>query len=148
MQNMIRPFLLLVALLGMITALTAAEPAAARTKPVVVVLRADWCTTCQKIEPGMGPLVGKYADRLDFVVLDVTSDETKAKSAARAKELGLGDFFTRNLDQGTPLIAIISRSGKEVFHQVGSDDLALYDKAFAKATTNPLARCYHWMTGN
>lgn len=150
MKNLFRSFLLVTVLLGAGTAsLHAAEPAVTHPKPMVAVLRADWCPTCKKLEQGMGPLVGKYSGRLDFVVLDVTSDEAKGKSAARARELGLGDFFARNLDQGTPVIAIISRSGKEVFHQVGSDDLALYDKAFAKAaTTNPLARCYHWMTGS
>lgn len=136
MKNMIRPFVLILALLGSLVSATAAEcstAAAARAKPTVVVIRADWCPGCKALEPGMGPLVGKYSDRLDFVVLDITSDETKAQSAAKAKEAGLGDFFATNATKGTPCVAIVSSQGKEVFHKVGSTDLALYDKAFAQA---------------
>lgn len=150
MKNMIRPFVLLLALLGAVASLTAAEPATVtRAKATVVVILADWCPACKSLEPGMARLVRKYSNRLAFVVFDLTSAETRAHSLAKAKSLGLVDLLLQNVDQGTPCVAIVSRRGKEVFRQVGGTDLALYDKAFAQAATpNLIVRCYRWVTGS
>ncbi|MGH9874420.1 MAG: thioredoxin domain-containing protein, partial [Pyrinomonadaceae bacterium] len=35
------------------------------SKPTVAIIRADWCTACQKIEPTMNELVTQYKDRLN-----------------------------------------------------------------------------------
>ncbi|MCI0664975.1 MAG: thioredoxin domain-containing protein, partial [Acidobacteria bacterium] len=66
-------------------------PAMAKTKPTVAIIKADWCSACQKLEPTMLELMKEYGDKVEFVMLDVTSDEKVAESQATAKKLGLGN---------------------------------------------------------
>ena len=75
-------------------------PAVAKTKPTVAVIKADWCSACQKLEPIMTELMKEYVGKVEFLALDVTSDEKVAQSRATAKNLGLGDFFSVGCDQG------------------------------------------------
>ena len=49
------------------------------SKPTVAIIRADWCSACQKLEPTMSELISQYKDRLNFVMLDVTTDEKTAE---------------------------------------------------------------------
>ncbi len=65
-------------------------------KPLVVLVRADWCGICKALEPKIDELMQSYADKFDFVVLNITDKEAIAKSAETAKTLGLSDFFAVN----------------------------------------------------
>ena len=60
--------------------------AATKTKPRVVIIRADWCSACQQLEPTMMGLMQEYGNKLDFVMLDVTNEATTAQAAAKAKD--------------------------------------------------------------
>ncbi len=60
-----------------------------KSKPTVAIIRADWCGACQKLEPTMMELMSQYKDRLNFVLLDVTTDEKASESANSA---GTGDW--------------------------------------------------------
>ena len=68
----------------------------AKTRVTVAIIKADWCSACQKVEPIMMDLMKEYGGKINFVVLDVTNDETAAKAAATAKSLGISTFFEDN----------------------------------------------------
>ncbi len=75
-------------------------------KPVVVDIYATWCAGCKNIAPTLSQIKQQYADKVHFVVLDV-SDKSKAQaSEAKARELGLGEFFASNKSK-TSTVAII-----------------------------------------
>ncbi len=108
-----------------------AVSAFAKTKPTVVIIRADWCSACQKLEPEMMELMKQYGGKLDFVMLDVTNDETTAKAAAKAKSLGLSSFFEAN-KKTTSTVGIFK--GKKMLYKTAknfnrADYVAAFDKA-------------------
>jgi thiol-disulfide isomerase/thioredoxin len=95
------------------------------TKPLVVVVYADWCPLCQKLKPVLALINEKYAGKIRFVRLDVTSEETAAKSMQQAKSLGLEQFFQKNREK-TSLVVIQDASGHEVFRAVHDYDFQHY----------------------
>lgn len=70
--------------------------ALAQTKPTVAIIKAEWCSACQKVDPIMMGLMKEYDGKLNFVMFDVTNEETTAQAAAKAKSLGLSNFFEAN----------------------------------------------------
>lgn len=108
-----------------------AVSAFAKTKPTVVIIRADWCSVCQKLEPSMMELMKEYGSKINFVMLDVTNDQTTAQAAAKAKSLGLSSFFEAN--KKTTSTVGIFRGKKQVFKTAmdlnKSDYIAAFDKA-------------------
>lgn len=103
----------------------------AKTKPTVVIIRADWCSVCQKLEPTMMGLMKEYGGKLNFVMLDVTNDATTKAAAAKAKSLGFGAFFEAN--KKTTSTVGIFKGKKNVFKtamDTNRDDfVAAFDKA-------------------
>ncbi len=103
----------------------------AKTKPTVVIIKAEWCTACQRVEPIMMELMKKYDGKINFVMLDVTNDETTAKAAAKAKSLGLGSFFEANKKM-TSTVAVFkgkTQTFKTVQNYSKSEYVAAFDKA-------------------
>lgn len=119
------------ALAAMITLPALAKTPKAR-RPTVAIIRADWCSACQKLEPTMMELKSQYGDRIDFVILDVTDDQKTAQSAAKARKLGLGNFFEAN-KQKTSTVVVLSPSRKIVFQTMHNYDREAYVKAFDEA---------------
>ncbi|MEM1370477.1 MAG: thioredoxin family protein [Cyanobacteria bacterium P01_H01_bin.15] len=75
-------------------------------KPVVVDVYATWCAGCKNIEGTLSQLKQDYAEKVNFVVLDV-SDRGKVKSStAMAEKLGLGEFLEATKSK-TSTVAII-----------------------------------------
>jgi len=105
--------------------------AAAKTKPRVVIIRADWCSACQKLDPTMMGLMQEYGNKLDFVMLDVSNEATTAQAAAKAKSLGLTSFFEAN-KKNTSTVAIF-KGKKSVFKTMKNYNKADYVAAFNKA---------------
>ena len=105
--------------------------AAAKTKPRVVIIRADWCSACQQLEPTMMGLMEEYGNKLDFVMLDVTNEATTAQAAAKAKSLGLSSYFEAN-KKNTSTVAIF-KGKKSVFKTMKNFNKADYVAAFNKA---------------
>lgn len=101
-------------------------------RPVVAIIRAEWCSACQKLEPTMMELKSQYGDRIDFVMLDVSDDEKTAQSAAEARKLGLGKFFEAN-KQKTSTVVVLSATKKIVFQTVQNFDREAYIQAFDAA---------------
>lgn len=102
----------------------AGDPAVA--KPFVVKIHADWCGTCTRLNPTFEALKQKYGERANLVVLDVTDKDTLAAATAKAKELGISEFFDRYKGR-TGTIGILLADGETVRVLAGETDLARYD---------------------
>lgn len=108
-----------------------AVAASAQNKPTVAIIRADWCTACQKLEPTMMELMKQYGSKMNFVMFDVTNDESTAMAAAKAKSLGLSRFFNANKKM-TSTVAVFNGK-KQLFKTAKNYDKAEYMMAFDKA---------------
>ena len=75
-------------------------------KPVVVDIYASWCPACKNVAPTLSQLKKEYAGQANFVVLDVSDQAKASQAAAKARQLGLGQYFDANKSQ-TGMIAII-----------------------------------------
>ncbi len=113
-----------------------ALPALAKTpkakRPTVAIIRADWCSACQKLEPTMNELKSQYGDRIDFVTLDVTNEARTAQSAAKARKLGIGNFFEQNKPR-TSTVVVLNPEHQIVFQTTQNFDREAYVKAFDEA---------------
>ena len=104
---------------------------AKKSKPRVVIIKAEWCSACQKVDPIMMGLMKEYGDKLDFIMLDVTSEESTAQAAAKAKSLGLSSFFEANKKM-TSTVAVF-KGKKSVFKTAKNFNRDDYVRAFEKA---------------
>ncbi len=105
-------------------------------KPVIVDIFAEWCPACKNIAPTLTDLKKTYGDKVTFVVLDV-SDAAKVKaSEAKAKELGLSDFFTKHKAQTGHVGIIDPATGKSLGSYDNEPNKTAYstvlDQAIAK----------------
>jgi thiol-disulfide isomerase/thioredoxin len=103
-----------------------------KSKPTVAIIRADWCAACQKLEPTFNELKEQYKDRLNFVVLDVTTDEKVAESAKTANELGIGKFFAAN-KKNTSTVVVFGEKNKISFKTTHNYNREAYVRAFDDA---------------
>lgn len=107
-------------------------------KPTVVLLHADWCGACKKLEPTIAELKQQYGERLNFVELNVTNEETTAQAAKTAQKLGIGNFFETNKKKSS-LVAVVGKNGKVLFqthystNREGSFERETYVRAFDEA---------------
>jgi thiol-disulfide isomerase/thioredoxin len=100
----------------------------AQAKPTVAIIKADWCSACQKVEPIMMGLMKEYDGKVNFVMLDVTNDDTTAQAAAKAKSLGLSSFFEANKKM-TSTVAVF-KGKKQTFKTVKNYNRDDYVAAF------------------
>ncbi|MCU0240241.1 MAG: pentapeptide MXKDX repeat protein [Pyrinomonadaceae bacterium] len=107
------------------------EMAKEDTRPVVAIIKASWCPACRKLDPTMMKLMEEYGEKLNFVVFDVSNDETKKEAMKMAEEKGLADFFNENKDK-TSTVAIFKEK-KKVFSTKYNTDKETYVKEFEKA---------------
>ncbi len=103
-----------------------------KSKPTVAIIRADWCGACQKLEPTMKELISEYKDRLNFVMLDVTTDEKAAESAKTAELLGISKFFEGN-KKNTSTVVVLDLKNKILFKTAKNFDRDAYVRAFDDA---------------
>jgi hypothetical protein len=80
----------------------------------------------------MAELKEQYKGRINFVVLDVTTDEKAAESAATARKLGLARFFEANKKK-TSTVAVVGAKSKILFRTDHNFDRNAYVKAFDEA---------------
>lgn len=95
-------------------------------KPLVLVVYADWCPMCQSLKPVLVLMNDRYRGQIHYVLLDVTTEATTAKSRAQAQSLGLEKFFDRNFAT-TSLVVIKDPAGREVFKAVHDYDFHHYE---------------------
>ncbi|NJO28057.1 MAG: thioredoxin family protein [Richelia sp. SL_2_1] len=75
-------------------------------KPVLVDVFATWCAGCKNIAPTLSELKQDYADKVNFVVLDVTDQAKVKETQAQAEKLGLSKFLEANKSK-TSTVAIV-----------------------------------------
>ncbi|MGC0772673.1 MAG: thioredoxin domain-containing protein [Candidatus Acidiferrum sp.] len=116
--------------LGLFALLVASLGAVPRMdkRPLVLVVYADWCPSCQHLKPVLALINEKYHDKIRFVRFDITSEETLAKSQQRVEKLGLAKFFEKNHDQ-TSLVVILDAAHREVFRTVNDYNPEHYEAA-------------------
>jgi thiol-disulfide isomerase/thioredoxin len=107
------------------------EMAMEDTRPIVAIIRADWCPYCKKLDPMMEGLMVDYAKTLRFVVFDISNKETTAASVKLAKEKGLEEFFEEN--KGKSAFVAILKDGKNVFNAKYKTDKEFFVAEFDKA---------------
>ncbi len=96
-----------------VTATAEGEAPEAPAKPYLVKVHADWCTSCAMLALTWEKLVERHADDANIVVLDVTDQERKEEAAARAKELGIEEFYEANVAR-TGTVGILMPDGSPV----------------------------------
>ncbi len=103
-----------------------------KTVPTVALVKADWCNTCKKLDPVIRDVVASYGDKVRFVVLDITSDETAATASTTARDTGLASFLER-WPKKTAVVGIFGANGKTYFEAKGNLERAAYAKAIDAA---------------
>lgn len=88
-----------------------ADPSTAR--PIVAKVHADWCGTCQRLEPTWQRIEAELGERAQLVVFDVTDREAVERSRASADALGLRAFLDANRAK-TGTIAVLDGETREV----------------------------------
>jgi thiol-disulfide isomerase/thioredoxin len=101
------------------------------SRPIVAVIKADWCPYCKRVDPVVSGLMGEYSEKLNFVVFDVTDDAKIAESMKKADELGLKDFF-EDFKEKTSTVAVLVDK-KIVYKTANNSKRDDYVKAFDKA---------------
>lgn len=96
-----------------------------QSKPLVVVIYADWCPYCQQLKPVLALINEKYKNRINFVRLDLTSEATAAASRQQARKIGLEEFFDKNQER-TSLVLIQDAAGHEIFSAIHDYDFQHY----------------------
>ena len=104
-----------------------------RGKPVVVDIYASWCPACKNIAPTVSQLKQQYSGKVHFVVLDVSDRSTTAKSEAKAKELGLSQFFAANKTQTGSLTIVDPATGKILAQYRNNPNKVAYTKVLDSA---------------
>jgi thiol-disulfide isomerase/thioredoxin len=88
---------------------------AEKTKLLALTFHADYCGACKKLKPNVTDLQAKLDGQpVRWVKFDFTSDDSKAKSAELASELGVGDHYKEN--QATGFVLLVDAYTKK---QVG-----------------------------
>jgi thiol-disulfide isomerase/thioredoxin len=91
---------------------TPLEIAISNGKPSLVEFYADWCTVCQKMAPDMAELEQQYADKLNFVMLNV--DNTK----------WLPEMLKYRVD-GIPHFVFLGKNGETIAQAIGDQPQAV-----------------------
>jgi thiol-disulfide isomerase/thioredoxin len=125
MRKTLKNILALTALLVLSVQGLAAAPPVDR-RPIVLVVYADWCPSCQRLKPTLALINDKYRGKIRFVRFDITSEETAEKSKENAEKLGFGDFYEKNHDR-TSVVIILDSSHREVFRTVNDYDPKHYE---------------------
>lgn len=109
-------------------------------KPTVIEFWATWCSNCKELEPALMAAQAKYRDRVRFVGVAVSvnqSDERVRRYVARSMQ-GFTHFYDRRGNAieaydvpATSYVVVLDGSGKVVYGGVGGkQDI---DSAIAKA---------------
>ena len=98
--------------------------------PVVLEFWATWCPLCRQLEPSMAAARERYGDRVTFVSVGVSSNQTPERQKAYVTKRRLGGEFVFDRDGAavaaynlphTSYVVLIDGTGKVVYTGVGGD---------------------------
>lgn len=82
-------------------------------KPIFFMVTAKWCESCKKLKPVVEELEYIYGDRINFIVLDISSKDDIENSKAIAKENNLYNYFTE-FKANIPKVGLICPDSKKL----------------------------------
>jgi len=100
------------------------------SKPVVLEFWATWCPLCKKLEPAMQAARSKYADRVQFVGVGVSANQSAEKQKSYVEKQLMGGTFVFDRDGAavkayavphTSYVVVIDAHGKVVYTGVGAE---------------------------
>jgi thiol-disulfide isomerase/thioredoxin len=99
-------------------------------KPVLLEFWATWCTNCEEMLPRIKAAHAAYGDRVEFVGINVTVNQTPAR-VRRYLESHQPPYRTLYDDQGTSIrayqvpatsyIVVVDRAGKVAYTGIGGE---------------------------
>lgn len=102
------------------------ETALGNGKPTLVELYANWCTSCQAMAQDMAQLEAKYADQVNFVMLNVDNSKW------------LPEMLHYRVD-GIPHFVFLNSSGDEIASAIGQQpQTVMEDNVLALASNQSL----------
>lgn len=105
---------------------TPLETALANGKPTLIEFYANWCTSCQAMAEDIGQLEGKYANQVNFVMLNVDNSKW------------LPEILHYRVD-GIPHFVFLSSNGEKIASAIGQQPRAVMeDNLLALAANQPL----------
>lgn len=91
---------------------TPLEVALNNGKPSLIEFYADWCTVCQKMAPEVGALEESYADKINFVMLNVDNSKWLPE-------------MTQYQVDGIPHFVYVNSQGEAVAQAIGNTPRAI-----------------------
>jgi thiol-disulfide isomerase/thioredoxin len=112
---------------------TDVEVETCETKPFVVSIHADWCSTCRSLAPTWARIGSELGDQATIVKLDVSDRVAFEASQAEARRLGIAEFFHEYRSQTGTIAVLDCRTREPVAVLRGERDMAKYREAIARA---------------
>ena len=116
-------------------------PVQASDKPIFVEISTQWCYACNLLKPTIEELKNQYSSKVDFLLLDATSEETINSARQLASQYGINDYFDANRNV-FPKVAIIcpnSITPEKVI--VGANPKDAYIKALGEVLSGDISIC-------
>ncbi len=87
---------------------------------VAITMHADWCGTCQALNPKLEKVKADLKDkRVLFTRFDFTDESTIKQSELMANWIGLGDLFKERKEEGkTGFVILINADTFEVLERI------------------------------
>lgn len=105
---------------------------AAFSRPKVVVIRAEYCDVCDRVEPILEQALEGYRDRVDVIVLDITDEESQHDALVAAETEGVTPVLQASRGR-TPTIGVSVSPGRWIQPRGSMMTRRTYTRAFDEA---------------
>lgn len=94
-------------------------------KPLLVEISTNWCFACKLLKPTIEGLINEYSSEVEFVLLDLSNEETTKNAQQVAQNYGISNFFNshRNI---FPTVGILRSDGAVEKVIVGANSKEAY----------------------